>query len=105
MEINGTNGRTDQTVGSSGISPGVQAGQGGKTAQPESSSAPVANDQVQLSGLAQLAQLAASPADSPGHAGRLSSLSATVSTGSYTVDPGVLSNSIIEASTRLSAGY
>ena len=105
MKINGANGRTDQTEGSSGISPGVQTGQGGKAAQPESASVSVASDQVELSSLAQLAQLASSPADSPGHASRLSSLSATVSTGSYGVDPGVLSNSIIEASTRLSAGY
>jgi hypothetical protein len=42
--------------------------------------------------------------DSPVHLAKLSSLTATVSTGGYQVEAGVLSNSVIEANLRLSGG-
>jgi hypothetical protein len=42
--------------------------------------------------------------DSSTHVAKLSSLSATVSTGRYEVAAGVVSNSIIEASMQLGGG-
>ena len=57
-----------------------------------------ATDRVQLSNLALMA-------DSSTHVAKLSSLSATVSTGRYQVAAGVLSNSIIDASMQLSGRH
>jgi hypothetical protein len=54
--------------------------------------------------LSNLALMAAAFHDSPTHMARLSSLNATVSSGGYQVEAGVLSNSLIEASMRLSGG-
>jgi hypothetical protein len=68
---------------------------------PPAPSASAATDGVQLSNLA---LMAAAFHDSPGHIAKLSSLNATVSSGGYQVEAGVLSNSIIEASMRLSGG-
>lgn len=62
-----------------------------------------ATDQVQLSSLAHFAQMAAAYGDSPAHVAKLSSLSATISSGGYQVEPGVVSDSIIESSMRLNA--
>jgi hypothetical protein len=45
-----------------------------------------------------------SPIQAANHVAKLSSLSATVSSGSYHVEAGVLSNSVIEAHMQLSGG-
>lgn len=54
------------------------------------------SDEVALSGLSGL--VAAVSADSPGYVAKLSSLTATISNGTYQIDAGMLSNHIIEAS-------
>ena|SRR5271155_2192268 len=96
MKIRGPNGRPSGAGGVSAISP-----TGGKARQPAAPpAASVATDQVQLSNLAQMA----SYDESPTHLAKLSSLSATVSSGGYQVAAGVLSNSIIEASMQFSGG-
>jgi hypothetical protein len=96
MKIQGSSGRSDAVGAASGVSPVT------KTDQPSSvaSVGSPATDQIQLSNLA---QFAAASDESPNHIAKLSSLSATVSGGGYQVEAGVLSNSIIEASTHLSA--
>ena len=53
-------------------------------------------DQVLLSGLGALA--AAASGESPEDLAKISSLTATISSGTYQVEAGVLSNRIIEAS-------
>lgn len=96
MKIPNTTGKTDAVGSPSGIRP---AGSAGQPSGPRQVSTPT--DRVQLSSLA---QMAAAYGDSAAHLARLSSLSATVSSGGYQVDAGVLSNSIIEASVTLSGG-
>ncbi len=94
MKIRDANGRANAVAGTSGLPPAAKAG-------PPAPPASAATDGVQLSNLA---QMAAAYSDSPGHVAKLSSLSATVSSGGYQVDAGVLSNSLIEASMQLSGG-
>jgi hypothetical protein len=94
MKIRGANGRASGVTGPSGLSSAGQAG------PPPAPPAAGPTDGVQLSNLAQMAAFH----DSPTHIARLSSLSATVSSGGYQVEAGVLSNSIIEASMQLSGG-
>jgi anti-sigma28 factor (negative regulator of flagellin synthesis) len=53
-------------------------------------------DQVQLSGLSALAAVVST--DSPEDLAKISSLTATISSGAYQIEAGVLSNRIIEAS-------
>jgi hypothetical protein len=96
MKIPNTTGKADAVGSPSGIRP---AGGAGQPSGPRQVSSPT--DRVQLSSLA---QMAAAYGDSPAHLAKLSSLSATVSSGGYHVDAGVLSNSIIEASLTLSGG-
>lgn len=96
MKIRSPNGRPNAVDRSSSVPPT------GKTGQPSVSPAgSAATDQVQLSSLA---RMAAAYGDSPTHVAKLSSLSATVSSGRYQVASQVLSNSIIEASIQLSGG-
>jgi hypothetical protein len=95
MKIRDANGRANAVVGPSGLSSTAKA------VPPPAPSASAATDGVQLSNLA---LMAAAFHDSPGHIAKLSSLNATVSSGGYQVEAGVLSNSIIEASMRLSGG-
>jgi anti-sigma28 factor (negative regulator of flagellin synthesis) len=54
------------------------------------------SDHVLLSGLGALA--AAASAENPQEQAKISSLTATISSGSYQIEAGVLSNRIIEAS-------
>jgi len=53
-------------------------------------------DHVALSGLSALASAAS--CESPGDLAKISSLTATISSGTYQIEAGVLSNRIIEAS-------
>jgi len=95
MRIRDLNGRANAVAGPSGLSLAANAG------PPPAAPGPGATDGVQLSNLA---LMAAAFHDSPTHMARLSSLNATVSSGGYQVEAGVLSNSLIEASMRLSGG-
>jgi hypothetical protein len=95
MKIRDSNGRANAVAGPSGLPSAANAG------PPAAPSASAATDGVQLSNLA---LMAAAFHDSPNHVAKLSSLSATVSCGGYQVEAGVLSNSLIEASMRLSGG-
>jgi hypothetical protein len=99
MRIRGANGRPNAVEGASveGISHVPPSGKGGQASVSPAVSA--ATDRVQLSNLAQMAD-----DDSSTHVAKLSSLSATVSTGRYEVAAGVVSNSIIEASMQLGGG-
>jgi hypothetical protein len=97
MKIQGPSGRPNAVDAVSGVPPAAKAGQPSGPAPAESAS----TDQAQLSNLA---QLAAASEESPNHIAKLSSLSATVSSGRYQVEAGVLSNAIIEASIHLSGG-
>jgi len=100
MKIRGSDEKPNAVEGASveGISNVPAAGKAGQPSVSQAGSA--ATDQVQLSNLAQMA----GDDDSPTHVAKLSSLSATVSTGRYQVAAGVLSNSIIEASVQLGGG-
>jgi len=102
MKIRDASGRTNAVGGASGISPAAKAGPAGASVAAADASA---SDGVQLSNLA---LMAASYDDSPiqaaNHVAKLSSLSAMVSSGSYHVEAGVLSNSVIEAHMQLSGG-
>ena len=80
---------TNRIGGTSGIS----------TASPNDG----ATDHFQLSNLARFAQIASAYGETPAHVAKLGELSSTVSTGSYQVDAGVVSNSIIDASIRLAS--
>jgi hypothetical protein len=100
MKIRDANGRANTIGRASGVSPAANAGGGQTSVLPPVSEA---TDQVQLSNLAHFAQMAAAYGDSPAHVAKLSSLSATVSSGGYLVEPGVVSDSIIQASMRLDA--
>ncbi len=95
MKIRGDSGRANAVGRSSGIS---SAGESGPAPTPSGAGA---TDGVQLSNLS---LMAAAYHDSPNHIARLSSLNATVTSGGYQVEAGVLSNSIIEASMQLSGG-
>jgi len=97
MKIQGPNGRSNAVGATSGVSPTTKAGH--PLATPSVGSA--ATDQIQLSNLA---HLAAASDESPNHIAKLSSLSATVSSGRYQVEAGVLSNSIIDGSIHISGG-
>jgi hypothetical protein len=101
MKIRDANGRTNAVGGESGISSAVKADRPSET----SAAAPAASDGVQLSNLAMMASASHdSPIDVANHVAKLSSLSATVSSGSYNVGAGVVSNSVIEAHVQLSGG-
>lgn len=91
MKIQGSSSRSHALGAASGVSPNL----GGPLAAPAAS---VATDQIQLSNLA---QLAGASSDSPSNVNRLLSLSATVSSGQYYVEAGLLSNNIIDASTHI----
>jgi hypothetical protein len=95
MKIRDSKGQADAVAGASGLPSASKAG------PPPAPSGPAATDGVQLSNLA---VMAAASHDSPNHIAKLSSLGATVSSGGYQVDAGVLSNSLIEASMQLSGG-
>ena len=98
MKISDPN-RTAITLGrSAGITPAGDAGR-----RPGTPASKQSADRVQLSHLS--AQMSAAYSDSPAHVAKLSSLTATVSSGSYQVDAGVLSNSIIDASLGYSGGH
>lgn len=94
MKISGSKTEAGAVGGSTGILPAGKAG-----SAPGAAVTSVATDRVQLSSLA---QFAAAYSDSPVHIAKLSALNATVSSGRYQVDAGVLSNSLIEASMTLS---
>jgi hypothetical protein len=94
MKIRDANGRANAVAGASGLAPAAKLG-------PPLPPVSAATDGVELSNLA---LMAAADHDSPNHVARLSSLNATVSSGGYEVEAGVLSNSIIEASLHLSGG-
>jgi hypothetical protein len=101
MKIRGPSGRPNSVGGAApggGISNGAPAGKAGQPTVSTVESAPT--DRVQLSSLVQVA----AGDNTSTHVAKLSSLSATVSTGKYQVAAGVLSNSIIEASMQLSGG-
>lgn len=93
MKIRDSNGSANAVSGTSGILPAAKSG------WPAPASA--ATDGVQLSNLA---LMAAAFQDTPTHIAKLTSLSATVSSGGYQVEAGVLSNSMIEASMRWIGG-
>jgi hypothetical protein len=97
MKIQGSSGRSNSVGATSGASLKT------KPSQPSGpvSAGSATTDQVQLS---HLAQFAAASDESPNQIAKLSSLSATVSSGRYQVETGVLSNSIIDASTHISGG-
>jgi anti-sigma28 factor (negative regulator of flagellin synthesis) len=92
--------RSQKAIAPSQASGVTSAGDSGRRAGSAVGSG--AADQVQLSSLSAL--MAAAYGDTPAHAAKLSSLTATVSSGSYQVDTGILSNSIIEASLVYSGG-
>jgi anti-sigma28 factor (negative regulator of flagellin synthesis) len=97
VKINDPNGRAVTLGRSQGVTPiGDPKPRSGAGASKPST------DRVQLSNLG--AQMAAAYNDSPAHVAKLSSLTATVSSGSYQVDAGVLSNSIIEANLQFGGG-
>ena len=98
------NASTNRIGEASGISAPSLPAAGQTPAQPSSLVTDGATDQVQLSNLARFAQIASAWGDAPAHVAKLGELSSAVSTSSYQVDAGVLSNSIIYASIRL-AGY
>lgn len=95
MKINGPDGKASNVGRSPGLPPASGGGAGSRVAS-------AATDKVQLSNLA---KLAAAGGDSSSNVAKLSALSETVQSGRYQVDAAVVSNSIIEASTRLSGGY
>jgi anti-sigma28 factor (negative regulator of flagellin synthesis) len=95
MKIQGSNGPSQPVEATTSITPGVKAGQSSSP----SSAGSASTDQIQLSNLA---QFAAASDESPNNIAKLSSLSATVSSGRYQVDAVVVSNSIIESSLQLS---
>jgi anti-sigma28 factor (negative regulator of flagellin synthesis) len=97
MKIQGSSGRSTAAGAISGASPTNKAGQPSAVASAGSAE----TDQIQLSNLA---QFAAASDESSSHVAKLSSLSATVSSGRYQVEAGVLSNSIIDANTHISGG-
>jgi hypothetical protein len=94
MKIPDSNGRANAVSGPSGSPSEAKA-------VPSPAPPSAATDGVQLSNLA---LMAAASHGSPTHVAKLSSLSATVSSGGYQVEAGVLSNSIIEASMQMSGG-
>jgi len=73
---------------------GPKSAQAGKSKSGVGASS--ASDQVDLSGLSAL--WAAAATDSPEHLGKISSLTATISSGTYQIEAGVLSSRIIDAS-------
>ena len=83
-------------IHSLGQSGSIAAG-GGVRARGMAEQSP-ASDQVQITNLS--AYLAAAQSDSPARLGKLSHLTAAVSSGGYRVDASVVSNSIIEDSLR-----
>jgi hypothetical protein len=103
MKIQGPNGQSNSGGRSNSVSAATAASPVVKVDQLSAPTfAPsVAIDQVQLSNLA---ELAAASDLSPTHVAKLSSLSATVSSGRYQVAAGIVSNSIIEASIQLTGG-
>jgi len=92
MKIQGSSSRSHSLGAASGVTPNL----GGPLAAPSAGS--VATDHIQLSNLA---QLAGASGDSPSNVAKLLSLSATVSSGQYYVEAGLLSNNIIDASTHI----
>lgn len=98
MKITDSNGRA-VPIGSSGANPQGNSGVRRSGSPVESGG----TDRVQLSGMSAL--MAAAAADSPDHLAKLSSLTATVLSGTYHVDASLVSNSIIEASLQQGASY
>jgi anti-sigma28 factor (negative regulator of flagellin synthesis) len=96
MKISDPNGRAIP-VGPS------QASALGASKERSGSSTAAAGDQVRISGLSAL--MTAGKCDPGAQSAKLSSLAATVSSGKYHVDAGLVSNSIIEESLRSSGGY
>jgi hypothetical protein len=94
VKISDPNARAITLGQSAGVSPAVDG------RRPELGASKESTDRVQLSNLSAL--MAAAYGDSPAHIAKLSSLTATVSSGGYQVDAGVLSNSIIDASLQYS---
>ncbi len=95
MKISDPNGRAFSLGQSAGVTPA-----GDPDRRPGWAASKQSTDRVQLSNLSAL--MAAAYSDSPQHIAKLSSLTATVSSGSYHVEAGVLSNSIIDSSLRYS---
>jgi anti-sigma28 factor (negative regulator of flagellin synthesis) len=101
MKIQNTS--TNRIGGTSGISTASPPAAGPTPAQPLPLVNDGATDHFQLSNLARFAQIASAYGEAPAHVAKLGELSSTVSTGSYQVDAGVVSNSIIDASIRLAS--